>query len=75
MSTASLDRLDRHIDALLQSYERQRAENKSLREKQAQLISQQEALYKKHKLTVSGLKQLIGKLKTLEKSYANSESS
>lgn len=67
MSTNVIDKLDRQIDAMLQTFGRQKLENKLLREKQAQLIAERDALQKKYVLATEGIKRLIEKLKLLER--------
>ena len=75
MSVGIIEKLDFHIDALLQSHERHKLENKLLREKQSQLILEREELLKKHTLATEGIKKLIDKLKILEQAYDNSGTS
>ena len=75
MSMSILEKLDRQIDALLQHHERQKLENRLLREKQAQLLAEKKDLLKKHEAATNGIKKLIEKLKRLEHSYDSSRTS
>ncbi|HCU04985.1 MAG: hypothetical protein A2X77_03925 [Gammaproteobacteria bacterium GWE2_42_36] len=62
-----LGKLEQQVDALLQNHEKQKSENKLLREKQAKLLAERDRLLKKQTLAIQGIKKLIEKLKKVEK--------
>lgn len=64
-----IEKLERQIDALIQSHSRQKLENKLLREKQSQLVAERNSLVKKHSDAAEGIRKLLEKLKTLEQAY------
>ncbi|OGT06477.1 MAG: hypothetical protein A2103_00785 [Gammaproteobacteria bacterium GWF2_41_13] len=62
-----LEKLERQVDSLLQNHEKQKNENKLLREKQAKLLMERDRLLKKQALAIQSIKKLIEKLKKVEK--------
>lgn len=66
MNSKDLDRLERQLDALIKSHDRQKRETSSLREKQASLLIERDDLHNKLELAIKGIKKVVKRLKEIE---------
>ncbi|MGC1953168.1 MAG: TIGR02449 family protein [Gammaproteobacteria bacterium] len=66
MEKVDLEYLEDRIDALIQSCEDLRAENRALREQQAHMVTERAALIEKSELARSRVEAMIARLKAME---------
>jgi uncharacterized protein (TIGR02449 family) len=67
MTDSILDNFETQIEALIERYERLKEENARLREKQANLFVQNNAIDEKHSLVIGGIKKMVERLKMVER--------
>lgn len=66
MDGVSLERFEHQVDALLHRFDRVKTENKSLREKQAGIMAERDALRDKQHFITATIERLIQRLKLIE---------
>jgi uncharacterized protein (TIGR02449 family) len=67
MDGAILDGFERRVDSLLKRYIQLKRENNLLREKQAKILLENQALGKKRDKITQGIKKMIQRLKEVER--------
>ncbi|MGD9108928.1 MAG: hypothetical protein PVI75_07185 [Gammaproteobacteria bacterium] len=66
MNDDILNSFETQIEALINRYEQLKQENARLREKQANLFTQNSTIEKKHTMVIDGIQKMIERLKMVE---------